>query len=147
MSSSSLDVDEAKIEASKTHIFVIIGASGDLAKKKLYPSLWRLYLRKKLPENTIIIGYSRSALTVEHLQERAQSYIKVKRGQKRRFRDFWKMNHYIKGSYDAVEGFEFLNQQMIRIGTSQANRIIYLAVPPSVFESVTSSIKECCMAN
>lgn len=139
-------LDEREIEASKTHIFAIIGASGDLAKRKLYPSLWRLYVNKLLPEKTIIIGYARSELTLEHLKERTQSYIKVKRGQKRRFRDFWKMNHYIKGSYDALEDFGFLNKQMIKLGTRQANRIFYLALPPSVFQVVTARIKECCMA-
>lgn len=144
MSDFSSSIEEA-IDASKTHIFVIVGASGDLAKKKLYPSLWRLYLNKMLPDDTIVLGYARSDLTVEHLKERAQSYITVKKGQRRLFKNFWKMNHYIKGSYENQGDYRFLNQQITRIGTNEANRIFYLAVPPSVFGRVTSLIKETCM--
>ena len=34
---------------------VVLGASGDLAKKKTYPSLFKLYLKGYLPEHTSII--------------------------------------------------------------------------------------------
>ena len=32
-----------------THIFVVFGASGDLAKKKIYPTLWAIYKNNLLP--------------------------------------------------------------------------------------------------
>ena len=30
-------------DAKAAHIFVVFGASGDLAKKKIYPTLWALF--------------------------------------------------------------------------------------------------------
>ena len=38
---------------------VVIGASGDLAKKKTYPSLFKLYLENLLSVDTIIWGHAR----------------------------------------------------------------------------------------
>jgi glucose-6-phosphate 1-dehydrogenase len=38
------------------HTIVVIGASGDLAKKKTFPSLYDLYVAHLLPENFMIIG-------------------------------------------------------------------------------------------
>lgn len=39
----------------------MIGASGDLAKKKTYPAMFELYIKGLLPTNAIIYGYARSA--------------------------------------------------------------------------------------
>ena len=32
------------------HVFVVFGASGDLAKKKIYPTLWALYRDGLIPK-------------------------------------------------------------------------------------------------
>ena len=39
---------------------VVIGASGDLAKKKTYPALFNLFELDLLPKYTRIVGYARS---------------------------------------------------------------------------------------
>jgi len=36
--------------------FVLFGATGDLAKRKIYPALFNLYLNQKLPDSFLIIG-------------------------------------------------------------------------------------------
>ncbi|HPS65791.1 MAG TPA: glucose-6-phosphate dehydrogenase, partial [Ignavibacteria bacterium] len=41
---------------------VIFGASGDLTKRKLIPSLYALYKKNLLPQNFAITGISRSAM-------------------------------------------------------------------------------------
>src|SRR4051812_34181071 len=40
-------------------IFAIFGAGGDLAKRKLLPALYNLYLGKLLPEKFSIVGLAR----------------------------------------------------------------------------------------
>lgn len=72
--------------------------------------------------------------------------MKVQPGEEERYEEFWKINHYVAGSYDLRRDFELLNQEMSKfeIGT-QANRLFYLALPPSVFQSVTVHIKETCL--
>ena len=32
------------------HTFVVMGASGDLARKKIYPTLWALFRDKLIPD-------------------------------------------------------------------------------------------------
>ncbi|XP_066979755.1 glucose-6-phosphate 1-dehydrogenase-like [Macrobrachium rosenbergii] len=137
---------ETNFEASTPHIFVVMGASGDLAKKKIYPTLWWLYRDRLLPENTMFVGYARSGLTVEQIREKCTPYMKVKDDEQERYQQFWAVNHYVKGSYDTRRDFELLDQEMIKVGTEKANRIFYLALPPSVFDTVTSNVKSCCMA-
>jgi len=50
---------------------------GDLAKKKIYPTLWMLFRDKLIPDKTFIYGYSRSKLTMEQLKSNVSPYLKV----------------------------------------------------------------------
>ena len=47
------------------------------------------------------------------------------------------------------EAFEALNAETTKqeSGFEKANRLFYLALPPSVFAPVTSNIKLCCMSS
>src|SRR3989304_3097282 len=45
------------------HTFVIFGASGDLTQRKLVPALYRLFRKGRLPKDTRIVGFSRTAFT------------------------------------------------------------------------------------
>ncbi|XP_065165362.1 glucose-6-phosphate 1-dehydrogenase isoform X1 [Atheta coriaria] len=147
LKSADMDHDGTHFDGQYPHVFVILGASGDLARKKIYPTLWWLYRDNLLPTNTIFIGYARSKTTVETIREKCQEYMKVKPNEQERYEAFWRINHYVAGAYDQGADFEVLNKEMCKheIGPV-ANRLFYLALPPSVFEPVTVNIKEKCMA-
>jgi len=73
--------------------------------------------------------------------------MKVKPTDMEQYEIFWTLNHYVVGSYDMQENFEKLNAKLKNFESGQsAHRIFYLALPPKVFESVTSQIRKNCMA-
>uniref|UniRef100_A0A8C3JQB8 glucose-6-phosphate dehydrogenase (NADP(+)) n=1 Tax=Calidris pygmaea TaxID=425635 RepID=A0A8C3JQB8_9CHAR len=43
---------------------------GDLAKKKIYPTIWWLFRDGLLPDDTQVVGFARSPLTLEQLRQR-----------------------------------------------------------------------------
>ncbi|XP_070567072.1 glucose-6-phosphate 1-dehydrogenase-like [Ptychodera flava] len=134
-------------EQTVPHIFVVMGASGDLAKKKIYPTLWWQYREGLLPKNTIFVGYARSALTVDGIMAKSQPYLKVKDTEQAKFKEFVSMNKYVKGSYSERSAFENLDAELKKIEQGQeGNRLFYLALPPSVFMEVTTNIKATCMS-
>src|SRR3954462_3063586 len=45
------------------HTIVILGASGDLTHRKLVPALYHLFRKGRLPKDTRIVGFSRTAFT------------------------------------------------------------------------------------
>ncbi|KAH8414124.1 hypothetical protein KR222_007752, partial [Zaprionus bogoriensis] len=132
------------------HSFVIFGSSGDLAKKKIYPSLWLLHRDNLLPKALHICGYARSALTVKDIREHCAPYIKlgIEPQEQAKFEQFWsELNSYVSGQYDDGVGFERLSRQLAeREQGRPANRVFYLALPPSVYELVTLNIKKHCMS-
>lgn len=117
-----------------------------MAKKKIYPTLWWLYRDSLLPPATNFFGYARSKLTIEELRKSCEEYMKVKPDEQEKYENFWKINHYVAGSYNERRDFEMLNQELSKFDSqSNANRLFYLALPPSVFETVTVHVRNTCM--
>ena len=100
----------ASSPSDASHVFVVFGASGDLAKKKIYPTLWALFRDGLMPPGTQIFGYARSKMTVGQQRERCEGTVKAKEGEEAALDSFWASNHYVAGSYDTQRDFEILNQ-------------------------------------
>jgi glucose-6-phosphate 1-dehydrogenase len=126
-----------------------------LAKKKIYPTLWWLYRDSLLPNKTVFLGYARSKLDIkEFLTQKCYQFMKVKPEEKELFNEFVEKNFYFAGSYDKEEDFKQLNSKIFEIAKvadpkyslSDSNRIFYLALPPSVYTSVTQLLSNNCKA-
>uniref|UniRef100_A0A8W4F7W3 glucose-6-phosphate dehydrogenase (NADP(+)) n=1 Tax=Sus scrofa TaxID=9823 RepID=A0A8W4F7W3_PIG len=108
---------------SDTHIFIIMGASGDLAKKKIYPTLWWLFRDGLLPEDTYIVGYARSRLSVADIRRQSEPFFKATPEEKPRLEEFFARNSYVAGQYDDAASYARLNSHMNALHQgSQANR-------------------------
>lgn len=127
----------------------MFGASGDLAKKKVYPTLWALFKGKLLPEATHFIGYARSERTIEQLQNDCIKYVKLEPDEHELWAQFWSLNHYIQGAYDKSEDFSRLNSYIEKLQQSNnvviSNRLFYLALPPVVYAPVSELINKFCI--
>ncbi len=53
----------------RTSLFIFFGGTGDLAYRKLYPSMFNLYKRGTLREHFAVIGTSRNKMTDEEFQD------------------------------------------------------------------------------
>lgn len=79
-------------------------------------------------------------------------FVQVRPEENAKFAEFISLQSYVAGGYDTPDGFIALNAEMEKVAkerhpeTPQANRIFYLALPPSVFEPVTSNLKQSCMS-
>ena len=71
----------------------------------------------------------------------------MKADEKDKLDSFFKVNHYVQGSYTEDSAFKNLDAELRRLENGlKANRIFYLALPPSVFAPVTEHIKTFCMS-
>uniref|UniRef100_A0A8C1G7F5 glucose-6-phosphate dehydrogenase (NADP(+)) n=1 Tax=Cyprinus carpio TaxID=7962 RepID=A0A8C1G7F5_CYPCA len=139
--------DDAEFHHSDVHIFIIMGASGDLAKKKIYPTLWWLFRDGLLPEQTYFVGFARSNLTVDAIRTACMPYMKVADSEADRLTAFFSRNSYISGKYVDESSFSNLNTHLLSLPRgAEANRLFYLALPPSVYHDVTKNIKHQCMS-
>lgn len=153
--SSALEGTTAEKNIWLTHSLlnvVVIGASGDLAKKKTYPSLLNLFEEGLLPANTTIWGYSRSKLTDEDLRNRLRPFLcQTSACSEGVVDEFLKLcNNQSGESYGDLEAFSRLNASVAAAEESHPglrfyNRLFYFAIPPNVFADAGLAIKKTCM--
>ncbi|XP_006649993.1 inactive glucose-6-phosphate 1-dehydrogenase 4, chloroplastic [Oryza brachyantha] len=112
----------------------VIGATGELARSKVFPALFALYYSGFLPRNVGIFGYSRKTLTDEDLRSIIEANLTCRvdhhENCDEKLNEFLKKTYYIDAGYDNKDGMGKLNSRMSQIeGNCAANRIFYLAVP------------------
>lgn len=79
--------------------------------------------------------------------KRVRSYIKVPTKEvEEQLDSFSKICSYVSGQYDQDESFINLNKHLEELeqGQAQHNRIFYMALPPSVFITVSEHLKKNC---
>ncbi len=126
--------------------FFIIGASGDLSRKKIIPALFSLYVNNFLPKDYNVIGYSRTQMSKEDFQKLATDCLESKYKNEpdilKKMPDFIARCSYIDGQYDSVQDFSRLRDHIKGIGSEGYNRLFYMAVPPSIFLDTSKSLSD-----
>ncbi len=122
-------------------IFIIFGITGDLAGRKLLPSLLNLYVRNNLPKKFAIVGFSRRAFTREDFRQFIRTHMKVKAGQYKEedIKHFIDHMYYEQGNFDEPQSYAQLSQRLKLIddGFGQcSNKLFHLSIPPSLYESI-----------
>lgn len=127
-------------KAIKPVIFTIFGASGDLAKTKIYPALYHLAKAKKMPKDFHIIGFARSPMTDPAFRAVIEESITAHVAGKRDVsvvKQLLERTQYVQGQYSDQDDFARY-QSCIKTLTKKkaATNIAYFSVPPSVFEDI-----------
>lgn len=124
--------------------FCIFGASGDLAKKKVYPAIFALFYDGHLPKEFLVYGYARSKMTTEAFKERIRSSLpcRISEGMNcaEKMEEFLALCHYQSGLYDDPEDFKALHASMREKEKGRPGmRVFYLSIPPSIFVPVAQN--------
>ena len=132
-------------EAKRPLSIVVVGASGDLARKKVFPALFALYCQGHLPEHFNVFGFARSAYTDEEFRNRIQENLTCRyvpgESCADRMDEFLARCSYVSGQYASSDSFLNLFQAMQTVeSTPDTNRCFYLAIPPSIFVDVARAI-------
>lgn len=124
---------------------VIVGASGDLAQRKIIPALFALYCQGYLPADFHVYGMARSPMSHEQFRARIAEHLtcRYSPGEScaEKTAEFLRRCYYSAGKYGAVDTYLDLFQLMSGIeGRADANRLFYMAVPPTVFLEVARAL-------
>ena len=140
-------VNSCEIEIPGSYGLVIFGASGDLAMRKLIPSLYHLFTSRMLPERFFILGTGREAMTTERYREVMLGAVKAAFPGDSALSDwpsFSERLHYTTLDYRDpaayVGGLRDRLPELERAYQTKKNRIFYLAVPPTVFEDIINNL-------
>lgn len=116
---------------------VVLGASGDLAKKKTYPALYDLFRHGYMPKHCLnIIGYARSESSDVAFREKISPFLP--QDDPASLHKFLSICTYFQGQYGSEESFTLLNaalidKEAVACSGNGVNRLFYFAIPPNVF--------------
>ncbi|MEW6571593.1 MAG: glucose-6-phosphate dehydrogenase [Nitrospirota bacterium] len=140
-------IEGCEIEVSGPSCLIVFGGAGDLAKRKLIPSIYRLYKNGLLTENFFLLGADR--VDIDDDQYKSIMLTAVKTAFPEDFddsswKDFSSKLYYVSFDFSRLESYITLLKSKLsplesNHGTKE-NRIFYLAVPPFVFEDVINNL-------
>ncbi len=128
-------------------IIVIFGASGDLTKRKLLPSLYNLATYGLLSPNTAIVGVARRELSPEVFRDQLTEAIAQFGTQKidsALWAKFRERIYYCQGDFDDPMTYNKLSQLLAEAGKKHAtngNALFYLSVQPGYFGAIAEQLK------
>jgi glucose-6-phosphate 1-dehydrogenase len=131
-----------EIEVPKATCLVIFGASGDLARRKLIPSLYRLFRHRRLPRNFSVCGLGRTPIhpnRFRNLAGRAAKQAFPESFDDSSWKEFASKMEYSTFEYSDRESYVRLGEKLLSVEKkyhTKNNRVFYLAIPPSVYETV-----------
>ncbi len=125
---------------------IIFGASGDLAKLKLFPALYALAEQKRLPENYHIIGFARSKKSQKEFQkEFTESIIKnnPEKPNPKILKQLTEKVSYFEGKYDNPDDYKNLYETIEKLpGKKPLTKLAYFSVPPNIFKPIIQNLGE-----
>jgi glucose-6-phosphate 1-dehydrogenase len=122
---------------------VIFGAAGDLTKRKLIPAIYYLAEQKLLPENFALLGVARDSITDEGYRALMRQSMNESDEIHKVNDDVWQWlcerTFYASGDFSTDAAYGMIAQRLGEIESRSPapdrNRLFYLAIPPSVFET------------
>lgn len=120
------------MSSERSDALVLLGATGDLAHRKIYPALKGLVRRGAL--DVPVIGVSRSGWGLEQFQDRVRDSLVQRTGEadSPEARKLLSLLQYVDGDYNDLSTFTRLRESL---GTA-VRPLFYLAIPPSLFAPV-----------
>ncbi|MEJ5351733.1 MAG: glucose-6-phosphate dehydrogenase [Melioribacteraceae bacterium] len=132
---------------NNNHIFVIFGASGDLAKRKLIPALYSLFEQNLLSDKFIILGAARTFLSDDEFRDiMFESIKKFGNNQNQsKIEEFIKFLFYIQVQYDDYSSYILLKNKLNEFRNSfgiSGNTIFYLSTPPNLYDKIPLNLSK-----
>ncbi|MED1625140.1 glucose-6-phosphate dehydrogenase [Bacillus pseudomycoides] len=129
--------------------FVLFGATGDLAKRKIFPALYNLYANEKMPQSISIVGLGRGEMSDEefqdHVKQSVQNFSRRVEHNQMKMKEFLKAFRYSALDATNIEDYHKLlnlvKQREEELGIPE-KRLFYLSVAPEFFDVIALNLKE-----
>lgn len=123
---------------------VIFGVTGDLARRKLMPSLYENAKQGRLPEPFYILGFARRPWSHEKMRDVLRQGV-LDHGRTKPI-DEVVLNrlldnaYYVESTFQDPEGYDRLDELLRQIGV--VNTLLYLSTPPGWYSTIVENIGE-----
>ena len=126
-------------------LITFFGATGDLASRKLYPALFRLFQKGFIRNHFAVIGTARREWTDEHFREVVVKSVQSLTEDINQAEEF--ASHFYYQAHNVTDTHHYvvlkeLSEKLDQQYNIEGNRIFYLAMAPSFFGTITQHLKD-----
>jgi glucose-6-phosphate 1-dehydrogenase len=122
-------------------VLVLFGATGDLARKMLFPALYRLTERGELP--VPVVGVARKDLDSDQVRSHVAASVRAALGDgvdSAALESLLQRVHLVAGDFADPATFDRLAKLLAELVGAQGFAVHYLAVPPGLFGTVADGL-------
>lgn len=124
---------------------VIFGASGDLSRRKLIPSLFSLALKNLLPERFYVTGCARTNMSDSAFREKVADILRAAfpQASEEKISGFVSACFYVSGGYEDSGTYSSLSKRLDELDKKffiGRTRVFYLATPPDLFMDIVGRL-------
>src|SRR3954447_22656316 len=119
---------------------VIFGASGDLSKRKLLPSLYRLFYERRISPNFAVIGNSRTPMSDDSFRDRMKEsvskFLEEAPFDEAVWMSFAQSLFYVAGDLNDGKAYDAIGENLEEVEKSRetaGNVLFYLSTQPSYY--------------
>lgn len=130
---------------SQPTVFVLFGATGDLARRMVLPAFFQLEQHGLMPDSWLLVGNGRGDVSHEDFQGRVREALDEFGGMtvdEKMWSDFAPRLRFAGGGFDEDDPGSLLDvlREAHRTLGEDADYIHYLAIPPVAFEGITKGL-------
>ncbi|MGO4936858.1 glucose-6-phosphate dehydrogenase [Fundicoccus sp. Sow4_H7] len=126
-------------------LITLFGATGDLASRKLYPAIYRLYKYGHISNHFSLIGTGRSKWDDNKIREVVLESIKDEIDDKEHAHEFISHFYYLIHDVNDADDYSSLKELAEKLDHQydiQGNRIYYISLAPNLFPIITHNLKQ-----
>jgi len=128
---------------------VIFGALGDLSRRKLFPAIYQLMQENLVNPQFAVLGVGRDETMTDdgfrdHIKKALAESDEVRRVDESLWQELCSRMYFVTADLTNTDDYAKIGKRLAEIEMQQQkddrNRLFYLAVPPSVFESIVRDL-------
>jgi glucose-6-phosphate 1-dehydrogenase len=134
--------------AEESCVFVILGASGDLAGRKLIPGLYNLSCQDLLPPGFAVIGVAVTPMDDDGFREemlrRTRNSPDVLAFRPKLWDEFAHTLHYITADFEQAEGYVRLRERLRELDAQRggpSDHLFYFATSPAFYATIVKNLE------
>ena len=126
---------------------IIFGITGDLARRKLIPALWSLFINGNLPEKFSIVGFVRKKWSDKDLKNYAIDILSQKNNEASpQDKEKFSGNFFcVSGNFGQEESYKALAEKLSEIDKNigaRSEKLFHLSIPPEIYETIFDQMRK-----
>ncbi len=125
-------------------LVLLFGATGDLAIRKLYPAIYKLFEKGNIRDHFAVIGSSRYKIDDEKFREMVSKSVDKLTSDKKKIADFASHFYFVTHDVTDLAHYSVLKDKENELDKKyklEGNRIFYISMAPNFFGTVAKNIK------